>query len=108
MLEAEIKKLTAAVEALTAQLAATQQDAPSAPPADNAKTEQKAAPKVEKKKPDGPSIDELQEQAMAKVREDRKKKTAIKDLIASYGGAKIIAEIPSEDLPEFAEKLGAI
>lgn len=101
MLESEIKKLTDAVQALTAQLAATQTapaDSPAATEqADTAPTETPA-----------PSVDALQEQAMGKVREDRKKKTAIKDLIASYGGAKIIAEIPAADLQQFADKLGAI
>jgi erythromycin esterase-like protein len=100
MLESEIKKLTDAVQALTAQLAATH----TAPAASvKAATEQ-----ADTTETPAPSVDALQEQAMGKVREDRKNKTAIKNLIASYGGAKIIAEIPAADLPEFADKLGAI
>lgn len=101
-LEAKIENLTKAVEALTDQLAKSQEAqieaAEQAAPAEKQDTEQ----------PQGPSVEDLQALAMKKVREDRTKKTAIKELIGSYDGAKVIGEVPQDKLTELAEKLEVI
>lgn len=102
-LEVRIEALTAAVEALTAQLSAAQNT-----PA--VTVESAVAEQVEKKEAadTGPTVEDLQAIAMSKVREDRAKKKAIKDLIASYNGAKVIGDIDKSQLGNLAEKLEAI
>lgn len=100
-LEAKIEKLTVAVEALTAQLALTQTQPKTKVPSEKAETT--SAPKDE-----GPSVEDLQTLAMTIVRKDRTKKTPIKELIASYDGAKVIGEVPKDKLSELAEKMGAL
>ena len=110
-LESKIDALTVALEALTARIGQmpTTSSAPDVQPVATVAPatpikKQSAAPIKEEL----PSVDDLQAMAMAKVRKDRGTKTAIKDLIASYDGAKVISDIPPANRKEFAEKLAAV
>ena len=116
-LESKIDALTVALEALTARIG--QMPTTSATPAKPAKPADQPVATVEPATPikkqsaapikeELPSVDDLQAMAMAKVRKDRGTKTAIKDLIASYDGAKVISDIPPANRKEFAEKLAAV
>lgn len=107
-LESKIENLTKAVEALTEQMAksASVETEPEPVQSKAKKPKPEAAPKDET--PQGPTVEELQDLAMSKVREDRSKKNAIKDLIASYDGAKVIGDVPSEKLADLGKKLEAL
>ena len=113
-LESKIDALTVALEALTARIGQmpTPSTAPDVQPVATVATVAPATP-IKKQsaapiKEELPSVDDLQAMAMAKVRKDRGTKTAIKDLIASYDGAKVISDIPPANRKEFAEKLAAV
>jgi len=99
-LEAKIEALTHAVEALTEQLKANEKQTP------NAKTkpiEKDETPK-EASEP-AVTVEDVQAVALEVIREDRSKKLAIKKLIASYDGAKVIADVDKSKLAELAEKI---
>lgn len=101
-LEAKIENLTKAVETLTEQLAKSQDVQIDV-------SEQTVPAEVQKiEQAEGPSVEDLQALAMKKVREDRTKKAAIKELIGSYDGAKVIGEVPKGKLSELAKKLEVI
>ena len=119
-LESKIDALTVALEALTARIGqmpttsatSATSTAPDVQPVATVATVEPATP-IKKQssapiKEELPSVDDLQAMAMAKVRNDRGTKTAIKDLIASYDGAKVISDIPPANRKEFAEKLAAV
>ena len=104
-LEDKIEKLTKAIEELTAIALSRNSDTPnsSAPSGEHIESPNPVA-----EQNDAPAITDLRDRVMAMVREDRTKKGAIKELIASYGGAKVIDEIPQKDLVGFAKRLGAL
>ena len=109
-LESKIENLTKAVEALTEQMAKSEPLSVEADPNAVQSKAKKPKPEAELKDetPQGPTVEELQDLAMSKVREDRSKKNAIKDLIASYDGAKVIGDVPSDKLADLGKKLEAL
>ncbi len=107
-LESKIEALTLAVEALTAKLDTLASATPASAPAAKAEPVELPAAVEAPAAQQGPSVADLQDLAMSKVREDRTKKTAIKELVASYGGAKVISDIPAAQLADFALMLGAL
>ena len=119
-LESKIDALTVALEALTARIGqipttSTTSSTSATPAKPDVQPVATVAPATPIKKQSAapikeelPSVDDLQAMAMAKVRNDRGTKTAIKDLIASYDGAKVISDIPPANRKEFAEKLAAV
>ncbi len=121
MLETEIKKLTAAIEALTAVIEVQQNpqmesplDEPEQPNVEpmnpNAAHEalfKEVAPKAEKPKAKtSPAIthEEVKELCLKISRADRSKKPAIKALIAEYG-ANVVTQVATESLAELKAKL---
>jgi hypothetical protein len=101
-LEAKIEELTKAIHALTEQMQN------GAVPAVEQPREPQEPEQLDEQSDDTPSVEDLQALAMTIVRKDRSKKNAIKDLIASFGGAKVIGDVPADKLPELAEKMGAL
>lgn len=55
-----------------------------------------------------PSRDDLQELCMTIVRKDRSKKTTVKDVISSFGGAATLNEVADDKLAELKVKLEAL
>ena len=122
MLEVEIQKLTTEVaslrELLASMVVTLASGAPLAPAPAPAVKKQKAAQVVEpvaeqEVKPEqvavkGPSRDEVQELCMNLVREDRSRKADVKEIIASFGGAATLKDVPESDLTELAAKLEAL
>lgn len=118
MLESEIKRLTDAVEALTAAINAQQgAHATPAPPSkpmpavtpDDIEKESPTATTVE----DTPSApvtrDELKDMCLAIVRSDKEKKPKVAAAIASFGeGVKLLKDVPDDKLAELKTKLEAI
>lgn len=116
MLENEIKKLTAAVEALTAAIQAqgvttTEAPKPSAPEPMPAITLQD----IEQESPEPtvehdaapPSRDDLRELCLAIVREDRSKKASVAGAIEKFGG-KLLKDVPDDKLAELKVALEAL
>jgi len=99
MLETEIKKLTKAIEALTAAVEA-QGVAVEQPKAEEPKTEQ---PKAEQPEPTI-THDEVKDLCLKISRADRSKKPAIKSLLSEYG-ANTVAQVATELLAELKTKL---
>lgn len=111
-LETKIEKLTNAIEELTKRLhaveAATaipaQAEAPAVPTAD--KLEEAYEEENAKAKP-AISHEEVQQLCLKIVREDRSKKTALKDVLAEYG-ATLVADVPADKLEELKTKLESV
>ena len=106
MLETEIKKLTTAIEALTAAL----QNAP-APVASEVVQEAPEAspePKEEPKEDKGIDYDSLREACKTMclniMREDRSKKQQVTDILSGYG-AKTISAANNKDLIGISNEL---
>lgn len=104
MLETEIKKLTAAIEALTAKIEAQQ------PKTEEPLVESLAASseaKAEQPKEETPPTithEEVKELCLKISRADRSKKPAIKALISEYG-ANVVTQVAVESLAELKAKL---
>lgn len=115
MLENEIKKLTAAVEALTAAIqvqGVTTADAPkadaSAPmPAIAPEDIEEASPAPAAIEAPATSRDELRELCLAIVREDRGKKAAVAGAIEKFGG-KLLKDVPDDMLLELKAALESL
>lgn len=107
-LESKIENLTKAVEALTEQMAKSASSETESKPVQSKAKKPKPEAEPKDETPQGPTVEELQDLAMSKVREDRSKKNAIKDLIASYDGAKVIGDVPSDKLADLGKKLEAL
>jgi acyl-CoA synthetase (NDP forming) len=103
MLETEIKKLTKAIETLTAVMEA-QGVAVEQPKAE----EQLEQPKAEEPKAE-PTVthDEVKDLCLKISRADRLKKPAIKAVLSEYG-AKTVAQVAAESLGELKSKLEAL
>ena len=97
-LKAELSELRAVIVELTSAMrsAAT----PTAAPVE-AKPEPVADPiEARAAKPEAVKInrDDLQDLCMTIVRNDRSKKTAVKDAIGAFGGAATLKDVPESDL----------
>jgi hypothetical protein len=55
-----------------------------------------------------PDPEELKKLCLAIVRADREKANQIKDIIAGFGGAKQIKDVPVENLPDLKTQLEAL
>lgn len=119
MLEAEIKRLTAAVEALTAAMTAQQGAAPSpsvtpepmpAITPEDVEQESPTATTVEQDTSSAPvTRDELKEMCLTIVRSDKAKKPKVAAAIGSFGeGVKLLKDVPDDKLAELKTKLEAI
>ena len=101
-LKAEIVKMTAALTAFTGAI--------------SVKTEAKseAVPEATVEAAPAPantaniSREDLQEQCMVIVRNDRAKKTAVKDAIHAFGGATTLKDVVDSDLVALKSKLDAL
>lgn len=124
-LESKVESLTAAILALTAQIATLQNIAPAAKPVvEDTKAveevievvEEKPAPKAKKKavkkeepvETETPTVEELQALCMTIVRADRTLGPEVKAAIAGFGDAKTIKQVPESDLVELQGLLNAI
>lgn len=101
MLEAEMKKLTAAVEALTAALQKQKAELQDAPKAET-KAPEAVAPKAETI-----DRDQLQDLCLSLVRTDRKNKPRIMEVIAAHGG-KILNDVADANLAQLKADLEAL
>ena len=113
-LENKIETLTAAIVELTAQIKGFREDAPIveqqlAEIEAAEKAEAKPAPKKQpvQKQPDV-TAEELQALCMKLVRTDKSNKAKILKLVGAYKGAKTIAAVPADKLPELKAKLEAL
>lgn len=117
MLESEIKRLTDAVEALTAAINA-QQGAHATPapppepmPAVTSDDIEKESPTtaVEDVSAAPVTRDELKDMCLAIVRSDKEKKPKVAAAIASFGeGVRLLKDVPDDKLAELKTKLEAI
>jgi hypothetical protein len=107
MLETEIKRLTAAIELLTATIDKKQLgfDFNAEQPAAEA-TISKTETVGLVSKPSSPTVtvDALQTRCLELTRVDKANSPKIKAIIASYGG-RLVKDIPAEKLEEFALRL---
>lgn len=97
-LKAELSELRAVIVELTAAMRSA--PAPTTAPVE-AKPEPVADPiDAGAAKPEAVNInrDDLQDLCMTIVRNDRAKKTAVKDAIAAFGGAATLKDVPDSDL----------
>lgn len=131
MLEQKIEALTAKLDATIAALEALtvavytqpvkvdpEEDLPVVGKmAERQKVETEEKPKVETETAEqpelieseaAPSRDDLQELCMTIVRKDRSKKTTVKDVISSFGGAATLNEVVDDKLAELKVKLEAL
>lgn len=118
---AEVMKLTSAIRDLIAALGFTgepllQIEEPAPTPEPETIEEKPKRTKKEKASDSTPetaseptpTVEELQHKCMMLVRADRSKNQVIRDLIASFGGAKILKDVPAESLPELAKLLDEV
>lgn len=126
-LELEIKNLTEAIKALTAELCASRTETQVSKIKESSSQEikeetvkpekvKKESPKVEKENPQEAKVDsdqtsnpvteqDLQALCMKIVQADRSKGSDIKSLLATYDGAKTVKQVGSEHYAELKEKL---
>ena len=112
MLETEIKRLTAAIELLTAALDNRQpaQEPAAVEPEQEPdqepvfKSEMYAAATITNIDRPSANVDGLQSRCLELTRIDRSNSAKIKELVASYG-VKLLKDIPANLLGEFAAKL---
>lgn len=115
-LEAKIEKLTAAVEMLTKVIVETDiKRLEQVPGIETIEVQQvqdskpREVPKeaVESAQDDAPTptVEDLQSLCMKLVRSDKANKQKIVELVSAYKGAKTIAQVPPEKLPELKTKL---
>lgn len=111
MLETEIKRLTAAIELLTAALDNRQLDLQldAVEPEQEQEQEPNQEPAEQPKelgqtKCPAANVDGLQSRCLELTRIDRANSAKIKELVASYG-VKLLKDIPANLLGEFAAKL---
>ena len=99
-LKAEIVKMTAALTAFTGAISAKTE----------AKSEAVPEATVEAAPANAATIsrEDLQEQCMVIVRNDRAKKTAVKDAIHAFGGATTLKDVVDSDLVALKSKLDAL
>lgn len=115
MLEQKIEELSARVAALTAvmEIMIAESDKSTPPAVVEAPAVKAEAPapeeKVETRDP-APRVDRdaLQDLCMTIVREDRSKKSAVKDAIAKFGGAATLKAVPEADLAQLKADLEAL
>ena len=104
-LESRIEELTRAVEALTALMDRTIENA-----ANRAVEKMQDSPKVEKSEGKEaaklPTPDDLKAACLAAARAKPEDKAKIKDLLASYG-AKVSADVPADKIAEVIGKIEA-
>lgn len=111
-LETEISKLTQAVITLAERLSALEgkveqktehKQEPKVEPKQESKPEAKPEPKVEAQEPvDRQSIVDL---CMSIVKADRSKGKAIKEVFASFDGAKVVGDVQDKDLASLKAKI---
>ena len=111
MLETEIKKLTDAIEALTAAINAQGIEKPLSPcPMPDITPEPDPVPEPVEKQ-DTPtetvSREELKELCLSIVREDKDKKPKLAEIIGAYN-AKTLKQVPDEKLAELKQKLESL
>ena len=107
-LKAELSELRAVIVELTDAMRGT--PSPTAAPVE-AKPEPVVDPiQAQLAKPEAVKInrDDLQDLCMTIVRNDRAKKTAVKDAIAAFGGATTLKDVPESDLVALKAALEAL
>ena len=100
-LRSAISTLTAAMQAAPVQQVEKKTKAEK--PKDDAKTETASESKVA-----AVSRDDLQDLCMTIVRNDRSKKTAVKDAIAAFGNASTLKDVAESDLAALKASLEAL
>ena len=125
MLETEIKKLTDAIEALTAAINTQGIEKPSSPsptpepePEPESESEPKPTPATDttpepvehqgtSSETETVSRDELKDMCLSIVRDDKDKKPKLAEIIGSYN-AKTLKQVPDEKLAELKQKLESL
>lgn len=106
-LKAEVTLLREAINSLTATMIGAAHAAlpatPVAPPA-----EPDDLQKVEATKPQPITVESLQAFCVDMVRKDPNTKPKIKEIIASFDGAKTIGKVPTDRLPDLKAALEAL
>ena len=107
-LRTEVTALREAINSLTATMIGMAHAAlpttPVAPPV----TEPEGIQPVEAPAPAPVTVESLQEFCTALVRKDQGLKSQIKQIIASFDGAKVISKVPTDRLPELKAALEAL
>jgi hypothetical protein len=99
-LKAEVVSLREAISSLTAaMIGAAHASLPTTP---------EPVPEVEPVKVEPITVDALQAWCMEMVRKDPDTKPKIKEIIASFDGAKTIGKVPTDRLPELKAALEAL
>lgn len=113
-LKNELSELRAVMADLTKAMRAAPAPAPAPAPAAavvEAKPESTATlikAELAKADPENINRDDLQDLCMTIVRNDRAKKTAVKDAIAAFGGAATLKDVPESDLVALKAALDAL
>lgn len=103
-LKAEVVSLREAISSLTAaMIGAAHASLPTTP-----EPVPEPMPEVEPVKVEPITVDALQAWCMEMVRKDPDTKPKIKEIIASFDGAKTIGKVPTDRLPELKAALEAL
>lgn len=110
-LKAEVALLREAINSLTAtMIGAAHAALPTTPvtPVASPATEPEGIQPAEAPAPSPVTVESLQEFCTTLVRKDQGLKSQIKQIIASFDGAKVISKVPSDRLPELKAALEAL